>query len=425
MKASHVAWSAAGLVAPLLVALVAIPPLLRTLGDERFGLLSLAWAVTAMAGLFDLGIGRVATRLVADHAGRGDAPMVAATLIASRRIAAWAGMGGALLFGGACWLGAYQALTFNPSLDQEVLMACLVLAACIPFQTQIATDRGVCEALQQFRGVSMVRALLSAATFLAPWLTAQFTTHIAWLVASLLATRVLAWVSFRALVRHAAPSVPVTLTPRLTVVEQQSLVRSGGWYTVSAVVGPLLVNSDRFVIGSSLTAAAVAAYTVPFDMVTQLLIGVSAVSSVAFPSITSLLAQNRDQAQQVFRRWLWLIMALMAMVCGIAAVLMPWALTAWLGASLRPVSIDVARLLCLGVWVNAVGVMYYAWLHAHGRFRDTALLHVAELLPYMALLMVAVDAHGVVGAAWAWIARVTVDTIAVGVMSHRGHRGLT
>jgi O-antigen/teichoic acid export membrane protein len=419
MKLSHVGWSAAGLAAPLLVAVVAIPPLLRTLGDERFGLLSLAWAVTAMAGLFDLGVGRVATRLVADHAGRGDASMVVATMAASRRIAAWAGLAGGTLFGVACLLGAYKALNFSAALNQEVLAACLVLAACIPFQTQIATDRGVSEALQKFRGVSLIRALLSVTTFLAPWLMAQFTTHLAWLVAALLFARVAAWLAFRALATRAAPSLGHGLTPRLSPIDQRLLIQSGGWFSVSALISPLLVNADRFIIGSALTAAAVATYTVPFDVVTQLLIGVIAVSSVAFPSITALLAKDRAAASAQFRRWVWLVAVVMALVCGVAALFMPWALEAWLGASLNAASVDVARWLCLGVWVNALGAMYCAWLHAHGKFKATALLHAAELLPYLALLWFAVTTYGVVGAAWAWSARVAVDTIALAVLSRR------
>jgi O-antigen/teichoic acid export membrane protein len=72
MKMSSIVWSFGGLGLPLLVALLAIPPLLHTLGPERFGLLSLAWTLTAMSGLFDLGLGRATTRLVADQLGRGD-----------------------------------------------------------------------------------------------------------------------------------------------------------------------------------------------------------------------------------------------------------------------------------------------------------------------------------------------------------------
>ena len=43
-------WNLAGTFLPLLVGLVAVPLLLRSLGIERFGLLSLIWMLTGYFG---------------------------------------------------------------------------------------------------------------------------------------------------------------------------------------------------------------------------------------------------------------------------------------------------------------------------------------------------------------------------------------
>ena len=56
--ANNALWNLTGQIAPLAVALVALPPLIRALGMERFGFISLAWALVGYAGLFDLGISR-------------------------------------------------------------------------------------------------------------------------------------------------------------------------------------------------------------------------------------------------------------------------------------------------------------------------------------------------------------------------------
>ena len=56
---------------PLVVGLFTIPWLLRYLGVERFGVLSITWAVLGYVGQFDLGLGRATTRYVADSLGRG------------------------------------------------------------------------------------------------------------------------------------------------------------------------------------------------------------------------------------------------------------------------------------------------------------------------------------------------------------------
>src|SRR5258708_27686898 len=59
-------WNLLGLVSPLLVGLVAVPILIRAMGVTRFGVLSLAWIVIGYFSLFDLGIGRAVTKLIAD-----------------------------------------------------------------------------------------------------------------------------------------------------------------------------------------------------------------------------------------------------------------------------------------------------------------------------------------------------------------------
>jgi O-antigen/teichoic acid export membrane protein len=62
-------WTLLSLGSPMLVAVVTIPALIRTLGAERFGILTIAWMLIGYCSLFDLGLGRALTRLVAEGLG--------------------------------------------------------------------------------------------------------------------------------------------------------------------------------------------------------------------------------------------------------------------------------------------------------------------------------------------------------------------
>ena len=53
---------------PLIVAVVLIPPLIKGLGEERFGILNLAWVVIGYSSFFDFGIGRSLTKIIAEKA---------------------------------------------------------------------------------------------------------------------------------------------------------------------------------------------------------------------------------------------------------------------------------------------------------------------------------------------------------------------
>src|SRR6266446_631966 len=72
LLARNTVWNLVGSGAPMLVALFCIPILIRGLGKERFGILTLAWALIGYASLFDLGLGRALTQLVAKKLGAGE-----------------------------------------------------------------------------------------------------------------------------------------------------------------------------------------------------------------------------------------------------------------------------------------------------------------------------------------------------------------
>src|SRR5258708_9530063 len=72
LLARNVIWNLVGSGAPMIVAVFCIPILIRGLGTARFGVLTLAWALIGYASLFDLGLGRALTQLVAKKLGAGE-----------------------------------------------------------------------------------------------------------------------------------------------------------------------------------------------------------------------------------------------------------------------------------------------------------------------------------------------------------------
>src|SRR3954466_7987365 len=72
LLARNAAWNLITQCAPLAVAFVTIPVLIAGIGTDRFGVLTLAWITLGYFSLFDLGLGRALTKLVADALGRGE-----------------------------------------------------------------------------------------------------------------------------------------------------------------------------------------------------------------------------------------------------------------------------------------------------------------------------------------------------------------
>ena len=62
----------AGQALPLCLTVVTIPLIIRALGVERFGLLSIAWVVLEYFVIFDCGLGRASAKYVAEALGKGE-----------------------------------------------------------------------------------------------------------------------------------------------------------------------------------------------------------------------------------------------------------------------------------------------------------------------------------------------------------------
>ena len=414
MRLSHIGWNLAGLSLPLLMAVVTVPQLITRLGYERFGLLALAWGLIGYAGALDLGIGRALTQLVARLRGEANLSSVANILVTANRITLIAGLLGGCLIALAAFsgLGAWiKAETIPPI---EIRNALLLLAIALPAQAMSATYRGINEAFMNFKGISLLRVALGVIGFGGPYLVTLYTTELAWLAATLVASRLLALLVYRWLA-HSCLEASKIVTTQATYSKSiaKTLFAFGGWVAVSNVVSPFLMQADRFMIGIVLSAAAVTTYILPYEVVVQSLILVGAISSVIFPTMSKLIHEQSSNWQPYFKRWLYIVAGLMFVVCTILVVALPTLLKLWLKTELQVESIIVGQILCLGVFANAIGALYYALLHAKGRADITAKLHIVELPIFMAALFLLLNEYGVAGAAWAWVGRMVFDASAL------------
>jgi O-antigen/teichoic acid export membrane protein len=296
MRLSHIGWNLAGLSLPLLIAVVTVPQLISRLGNERFGLLALAWGLIGYAGALDLGIGRALTQWVARLRGEGNLLPISGILATANSITLVAGLlGGAIIaLAALAGLGSWiKAVTIAPI---EITQAMLLLAIALPAQAISATYRGVNEAFMNFKGISLLRVALGIVGFGGPYLVTFYTLELPWLVFTLVASRLLALIMYRWLAHSCLEKSGVIIAEaKYSSSTARSLFSFGGWVAISNVVSPVMMQADRFMIGAVISAAAVTYYVLPYEVVVQSLILVGAISSVIFPNLSKLIHEQPDQ----------------------------------------------------------------------------------------------------------------------------------
>lgn len=399
----------AGQAAPLFAALVAVPGLLGALGAERFGVLTLAWLVVGYFSLFDLGIGRALTKLVAERQTAATQTDVQALIWSALGMLAAIGVLIAIGLAAATgWITA-SVLKMPRDLQQEAATTFYVLAATIPFVISTAALRGVLEAQRRFGAVNVIRIPLGMLNFLGPWVAVTYTHELPLVVTVLAVLRIVAWLA------HLGFCGPTLRRggPTLNAAAARTLLSLGAWMTISNVVGPLMVYLDRFLVGALLSMAAVAYYSTPYEIVTKLWVLPAALAGVLFPAFAMHVREDAQEAGRLLAlgiKWVFLLVFPLTLLVVVFAF---DGLAAWLNPDFAANSFRALQLLAMGVLLNCIAQMPFAFLQAAGRADLTAKLHVLELVPYLLAAYWLIAHYGIVGAAVAWLIRVAFDLLAL------------
>jgi O-antigen/teichoic acid export membrane protein len=411
MRISHIGWNLAGLLLPLLAALFMVPQLIDKIGPERFGLLALAWSLIGYAGVLDLGIGRALTQFVSKLRGTGDFISIPYVLRTASRITFLTGTIGGCLIILAVFFGVGSLVKTQSVPQDEIRRAMLLMAFVLPAQAMSATYKGMNEAYLNFKGISLLRIGLGVINFAGPFIVVFWTKDLFWLVATLVGSRLLALIFYRRLSNLCIQGIEGKKSAAHSPQIAKTLFQFGGWVALSSVLSPIMLQVDRFVIASIISTAAVTTYVVPYEVVVQSLVLVGAVTTVFFPTLSKLIHEEPDQWKVFFRHWLWIVSGSMLFVCVLLAGFLPIFLRIWLKNNFLPESVIIGQVLCIGVFFNAVGSMYYSLFHAKGRADLTLKFHLIELPPYILALIFLLYHYGLIGAAYAWAGRMFLDAV--------------
>ncbi|MDH1553387.1 flippase [Stutzerimonas stutzeri] len=391
------------LALPLLVGLFSVPPIIAALGTERFGALTLAWAITGYVSVFDLGIGRALTKRVAELGGR------------LARIRSIVRLGLALLF----VLGVLMAglvLLLASLLDHQGLgleqdeyaRSLLLMAASVPLVILGSGLRGALEGMHRFGMVSLGRLLFGLTTFAGPLLVLESAPRLDAILAIMLQGRligslIMGWACRQYLARG-------DLSLRKYRVEAGRMLRFGGWLTVSNLVSALMLYLDRFLIASSPHAPLLAYYTTPYEFVTKLFILPSALSGVLFPHMSRNVQEGTSSVRLLFMGSGSVLLFVTPAVTTLVLFAEPL-LGFWISPAFAEQAAPVLRTLAAGVLLNSLAQIFQTCLLSHGKARWMARLHMLECLLYLPLLFIALQRFGILGAAWVWTLRVVADAL--------------
>jgi O-antigen/teichoic acid export membrane protein len=299
---------------PILVALLAVPAIAHHAGVERLGALGIVWGVVGYFGFLDFGLSRAVTRRVAlaHEQGRLDGE-----LTELRGFLWWWAMPAMLVLALLLLAARLACAPYFPAgwLGQELNRGWVWIVLCVPLTLMTNWLRGALEGVQRFARVNLLKTVFGAWNYAAPALAVLLWPTLDAMIMAIALGRLLsllahAWACFRV-------ERGVFVGPSSgRLVHLSSFFKEGGWMTVSNLVAPLMVYSDRFVLAALLPASAVAWYVTSQEMMLRMLVLPAALAGVLFPRFSSLQESvGQDGNTDLYRHSIRLISAIMLPIC--------------------------------------------------------------------------------------------------------------
>lgn len=424
LRARHLGFSLASLGAPAVGAFLALPTLLARLSPEAFGLLTMYWVIIGYASLVELGMGKAVAKRIAelDEASEVDPRSVIGTAIWAATLI---GIATALLCIPLLHIVFGALIDIPPQLDTLNRDSIIWIAATVPILVLASVLSGALEARRDFGWLAFIRVPTGLALFLIPAVLAKLGFALPELVAGIMVVRLLLLSLLAIRVEHIWPRA--VSRPRYDAQQLRSLLGFGGWLTISAIVGPLLVYLDRFILASTHGLATSALYSTAFEAVIRFLVVASAVVAVMFPRFANLKTGDKLPARRLYLEGNLYVLGAITPVALAFILFGHFLFSNWLGgadldqSSLATIT-RAAAILGVGLVLNACAHIPQAFVQARGHPHWTAGLHIVELCAFLLYAPLIIKNYGVEGAAWTWLIRSAISCILLYIMAARIRR---
>lgn len=405
--AKNTVYNLLGYVIPIVFALFFIPPLIEGLGKERFGILSLVWVIIGYFSFLDLGIGRSLTKVISEKIGRETDNQIP--------IIFWTAL---IIMFTVSIIISLLAILFIPSLlnnflniseelKPETYLTFLAITLAIPLVSTTAALRGVLEAYQKFLIINLMRTILGIFTFLGPILVLILTNSLLYIVLFLIFIRVIIWLSYFIICLNIDRRLRKKISFSFEIIKPT--IRFSIWISLSNIISPIILYSDRFLIGSLVSASAITYYATPYEMVTKILLIPGALLGVLFPVFSASFIDKPELAKKFFIRGLKFVFIIIYPVILVVIIFSKEILYLWLGRDFSNHSTTILQYLSIGIFMNSLSMVPNIFFQGTGKPKIPTLINFFELPFYILTMWFTIKTWNIEGAAFTYMIMASID----------------
>lgn len=401
-----------GFAVPILAAIIIIPLLMKHIGMERFGVLTLIFAMIGFMNIFDFGLTRSITNCVIKYKNNE------ALMLVSIKTG-WFIIVSILTVVAVLILIFNQSITehifnvSNATLSHEVSNSLVVVALSLPFVISQATFVGVLEAFSCFKKISLGKIPFSILMYLVPAIISFYSNSLLYITSALCVLRIIMAIYFFIMMRSELSKITSKTLSRVKIQKNIAieLFKYGGWVSISNIIAPVMLYIDRFFVASIVGASLVAYYTTPYEVVSKMSIVAVSVSGVLFPLFASKISTDARMANKYFNKSLLGIFLALLLPVMVGITFSNFILTLWIGKIFAQNASIIFSMFLIGFLIHGLIQPAFTWIQASGKPYITALAHVFDLSLYVLYFPTLTKHYGLTGAATAWVIRVSLSLI--------------
>jgi O-antigen/teichoic acid export membrane protein len=399
-----------GQLAPMFIAVVTIPIIVKGLGTDRFGILSIAWLILGYFGFLDLGLGRAATKFIAESLASGDHARLPSLVWTCAGLQAALGAFGGVILALTVPYVVTRFVSVQPGLMAETQRTILLLAMSLPFVLATNGFRAVLEAAQRFDLVNFLRIPATSSIYLLPAVGVYLGFNLPGIVILLIVARIIFCIAHMWCCFIAIPNLP--LRPAWGGGVLMPMLRYGGWVTVANLINPFLLYLDRFMVGTFLSLSLLGFYTVPLEAVSRLLIVPVSLASTLFPVFSGIgLKGDVVRITNLYSRSFKYLLLILGPFAFLIAAFSHDILLLWMGAAFAAKTSFVLQILAFGILFNSFAHIPFGFLQSIGRPDLATKILLLEVPLYIPLAWFLVKHFGIQGAAAGWAIRVAIESV--------------
>lgn len=387
----------------LILGLVTTPYIVRKLGADAYGVLSIVSVVMGYFSFLDLGLGAAVVKYVSEYYGRKDYNAIRRALGTAIVVYLIMGLIGAAAIASATGPLVGSILKIPSQLLSVSYFALYIGAFGFLVNMPLNVFGSIPQALQRFDITNKVQICFGTLQTVITILLLYQGFSLKEIVILNLSVSLMSLSAYLLISRRLLPKV--SLRPAFDRDMFVSLFKFGGFVAVSRLTATLALQLDRLIIGAFLPISYLTYYTVPYNLASKMWMIPSNVTSAMFPAVSELYGLNEMGAlKSLYVRSTKYIWAVVLPLMALFVVLAGQILTLWIGPDFSAKGALSLQILAIGFLVSCSGWTSVTVAHGLGRPDIPAKVHVAQALIGAVLGLLLVPRLGITGAALAWTA---------------------